>query len=146
MAVLRLVLPALLGLFVGAGLGYGAARFASAPRLSPGLRRPAALAEAAKAYEAGDLAALGRALEDLEAEPPAEAALVAEVDLLRALALGGNAPLAEVAARHPGTPAAARALWLEIQRTDDPALRQARVHAFRREFPRSWIPERPGPP
>jgi len=105
----------------------------------PPRRRPPALQTALRAWEGGEEAQAAAALGALPARLDEEDE--AEADLLRALVRGpgGGDLLLEVARAHEGTQAAARALWLLVERAPDAETRRRRRADFARRWPHAWV-------
>jgi hypothetical protein len=126
---------------LGAGLaaGYlGRRRFERAA-LPPVVSRPAALEAAHRAWERRDSDALARALDALGAAPPTTRDQLAEVALFHALAAGDERALDRVRVRFAGSPAAARAAWMLVERAPSPEVRAARRAAFADAYPDAWV-------
>lgn len=135
----RLLFAIILALSAGAVLGYVGRRVRERGNLPPRRTRPPALEAALRAWEKGGAGRLPSALAPLEVLVPEDDETRAEIALLRALAAGDDEALAEVAGRHPGTDAAARAWWLLGERAPARGNRDAMREAFQRAWPHAWV-------
>ena len=128
-----LLLFALLGAFAAGTFGAGRARrIRERAALPPRRVRPADVEAALAAWE-----------ED-SAPPPADLAggdpeSAADVDFLRAAATGEERALLDMARRHDGRDASARALWILVERAPDETTRSARRRAFASRWPSAWV-------
>lgn len=133
MTRLVLLLFALIVAFLAGALGgsWGRRALESAD-LPPRRRRPAGVEAALRAWEA-------RGERPTEKAPDGDPESAADIAFLHASVTGDESALLDMARRHDGRDASARALWRLVEHAPDAPTRERRRQAFAARWPDAWV-------